>query len=264
MQFDDLEYEQKGKIAYLSFSRPHRKNALGDATTGNLITALSTIEQDDTIKVVVLTGKGDSFCAGGDFKDTFQRGAERSEEDWAERIRRGPNRLAEQLRLFSKPIIASINGVAVGGGATIALACDLRIASTEARFAFPFARLGLTPEFGCSYLLPRVVGLGNALELLLLADFIDADEALRVGLINKVVPHAELAATTESMASRLSEFSSTALKAIKNLAHKSLYSDFTTSLEYEAVELGRAFTSTEHHEAVRSFIERKAQAAKFN
>lgn len=260
MSFDDVLCQKNGKIAYVYISRPHRKNALGNDTTQHLIQTLSDIEQDDDVSVIVLTGAGDAFCAGGDFKDTFQRGADRSEADWLERIRTGPNRLAQQLRMFSKPVIAAVNGVAVGGGATIALACDFRIASDKARFRFPFAKLGLTPEFGCSYLLPQVVGLGNALELLLLADFVDADEALRLGLVNRVVPDDELASAAEKMALQLAGHSSSSMKAIKKLLHQSTYTDFTTSLDDEAAELARAFKSPEHQQAVRAFMERPTKS----
>jgi len=261
MSFDDLICHKKNKIATIYIARPHRKNALGNDTTQHLIETLSNIEQDADVSAVVLSGVGDAFCAGGDFKDTFLRGAERSEADWQERIRSGPNRLAQQLRLFSKPVIAAVNGVAVGGGATIALACDFRIASDKARFSFPFAKLGLTPEFGCSYLLPRVVGQGNALELLLLADFVDAAEAFRLGLVNRVVPHHELASSAEKIALQLSRQSPSSLKAIKKLLLESSYTDFETSLEYEAVELARAFKSPEHQGAVKGFIERQAKSA---
>lgn len=259
MNFDDLIYKKKDKAAYLYISRPDRKNALGNDTTQHLIQALSDIEQDTSIKVVVITGSGDAFCAGGDFEDTFNRGANRSEQEWLERIQTGASRLAYQLRSYSKPVIAAVNGVAVGGGATIALACDLRIASTKARFNFPFAKLGLTPEFGCSYLLPRVVGLGNALELLLLTDFIDANEALRIGLVNKVVPEEELSDAVDKIVLRLSEHSLSSLTAIKKLLHQSSYTDFSTSLNDETIELARAFKSPEHREAVKGFIESRTK-----
>ncbi|MER1968534.1 enoyl-CoA hydratase-related protein [Castellaniella sp. GW247-6E4] len=256
-EYDDLEFALRDGIARVWIARPERKNALGDRTTRHLIEVLAAIEADPEAKVVILAGKGGDFSAGGDFKDTFARGEERSAPQWAERIRQGPNRLAEQLRSLSKPVVAAIDGVAVGGGATIALACDLRIASESARFAFPFSKIGLTPEFGCSYLLPRVVGLGASLELLLLGDFIDAREAHRLGLVHRVVPRERLDDEAEALAARLAQRPPAALRAIKQLLYHAMSSDMASALEREALALGDAFVSPDHRQAVQAFLSRE-------
>ncbi len=256
MRFDDLEFEQRDGIARVWIARPERKNALGDQTTRHLIEALAAIEADPAARVVILAGKGGDFSAGGDFKDTFERGSERTAPQWAERIRQGPNRLAELLRSLSKPVIAAVDGVAVGGGATIALACDFRIASESARFAFPFSKIGLTPEFGCSYLLPRVVGLAASIELLLLGDFIDAREAHRLGLVHRVVARERLDEEAEDLAARLARRSPTALRSIKHLLHRALSSDMASALEREALALGDAFAGPDHRRAVQEFLSR--------
>lgn len=256
MQFDDLEYEQRDGIARLWIARPQRKNALGDLTTRHLVAAFAAIDGDPDVRAVILAGQGGDFCAGGDFKDTFDRGAARSQHDWAQRIRQGPNRLAALLRGLSKPVIAAVDGVAVGGGATIALACDLRIASDTARIAFPFSKIGLTPEFGASWLLPRVVGLGAAMELLLLGEFIDAPDALRLGLVNRVVPAAQLHDEALALATRLAQHPHGAVPAIKRLLHGALASDLDTALEQEAIALGQAFVSPGHRSAVEAFLAR--------
>ena len=254
----DLCFDKRDGVARIAFNRPARRNALGDLTTRQLVQACRDAAADPAVRVVVITGEGEAFCAGGDFKDTFERGAARTAEQWSERIRTGPNELVRVLREMRKPVVASINGAAVGGGATIALACDLRIASARARFAFPFSRLGITPEFGASYLLPRVVGTGKAMELMMLADTIDADEALRLGLVNRVVPHEQLETATAELVARLLALPAGSLGAIKSLLLEAQSSSLEALLDREAVELGHAFTSDDHRQAVAEFLNRKA------
>ncbi len=261
MRYDDLLVDIRDGIARISINRPARRNALGDSTTRQLVAACGAAGERADVRALVITGEGEAFCAGGDFKDTFERGAGQTAAQWSERIRRGPNELVRLLQGLAQPVIASVNGAAVGGGATIALACDLRIASDRARFGFPFARLGISPEFGCSHLLPRVVGLGRAMELLLLADLVSAKEALALGLVNRVVPHAQLAESTDAVVGRLLAMPPAALGRIKRLLHAGLERGLTDSLEHEAQELGQAFTSAEHRAAVTRFLESRPSAS---
>lgn len=258
MHFDDLRYDKREQVARIAFNRPERRNALGDTSTHQLVQACQDALADPGVRVLVITGEGDHFCAGGDFQDIFDRGAAAGAPAWAERIRRGPNVLAQLLQSAAKPVLARIDGAAVGGGATIALACDLRIASTRAHFGFPFVRIGITPEFGCSYLLPRVVGLGRAMELLLLGASIDAATALRHGLVNQVVAPEDLDGATQQMVDRLLAQPPGAMAAIKALVHKGLQQDLPNQLEQEAQALGQAFTSQEHRDAVAAFLARRA------
>lgn len=257
MVFTDLHFDKQQGVARIAFNRPARRNALGEGTTRQLVQACEVAAADPDVRVLVITGEGDAFCAGGDFKDTFERGAAQNAAQWAERIRQGPNELVRVLRGMAKPVVASINGAAMGGGATIALACDLRIASDRARFGFPFARLGITPEFGASHLLPRVVGLGKAMELLMLAQTLDAEEARAIGLVNCVVPHEQLASATADLVGRLLELPAGALGAVKALLNEGQSRDLPAQLEAEAVALGQAFTSQEHRSAVAAFLARK-------
>ena len=258
MEITDLRYEIKVAVAWIFFDRPARRNALGDTTTRQLVQLCQSAEDDPTVKVVVITGQGDAFCAGGDIQDTFQRGQAKTEQQWSDRIRQGPNTLAHLIQTMTKPVIASVNGVAVGGGATIALACDLRIASDRARFCFPFSRIGLTPEFGCSYLLQRMVGVGRAMELLLLGEFIDAATAQQYGLVNRVAEHRSLESATQHWASHLASLPKDAMARIKQLMHFARSNDLQATLEQEALALGQSFTSTEHRAAVAQFLNRKA------
>lgn len=258
MHFDDLRYDKHDGIARIAFDRPAQLNALGDGSTRELVAACEDAAADAAVRVVVITGGGEAFCAGGDFEDTFARGRDKSADQWSERIRRGPNALVRVLQGMAKPVLASVNGVAAGGGATIALACDLRIASERASFSFPFARLGLTPEFGCSHLLPRTVGLGRAMELLMLAEPLAAADAARIGLVHSVVAHDALEAATAALATRLRDMPGGALGAIKSLLLRGQSLGIDAALELEAQSLGRAFTSAEHRRAVDAFLARRA------
>ena len=257
MNFEDLRYEKSAAVARISFNRPDRRNALGDGTTRHLLQLCEDAEADSGIRVLVIRGEGDAFCSGGDIEDTFVRGADKTAEQWADRIRIGPNQLALHLRRMSKPVIACINGLAVGGGATIALACDLRIASDRAQFMLPFSSMGITPEFGCSHLLPRVVGLARAMELLMLGEMIDAPTAHAMGLVNRMVPHHTLDQTTDAIVQRLLQQPPGALAAMKDLVLQGLSLDLDQQLEREAVALGKAFTSVEHRQAVEAFQARR-------
>lgn len=261
MTDDDLTGSRIGPVARFAFNRPARRNALGEGTVRRLLAACEAAIADPAVRVLVIAGEGEAFCAGGDFRDTFERGAGRTEAEWRERIRGGPNALVRLFAASPKPVIASVNGAAVGGGATIALACDFRLASDRARFAFPFVRLGLAPEFGSSRLLARAVGHAKATELMLTADTIDAAEAARIGLVNRVVPHEELAAATGALATRLAAMPPVAMARVKSMLHRAQSMDLETTLEMEAAELGAAFGTDEHRAAVREFLERRPPAA---
>lgn len=256
-RFDTLLIERNDCVARITLNRPERLNALANTTTEQLRIACSEAIDDPEVRVLVLTGAGDAFCAGGDYKDVFDCGSQRSADEWRKRLRNGANELVRTLIASEKPIIACINGVAVGGGATIALACDIRIASDRARFGFPFARIGATPEFGCTYLLPRVVGLGKAIELLFLADMIDAHEAERVGIVHRVAPHEELQSVMKDVVDKLMTSPPSTLGMIKTMLYRSLSMDLQSALEFEALALGAAFKSVEHREAVDKFLKRK-------
>lgn len=258
MDLADLCYSVNDGVARIAFNRPRTLNSLGGSTTQQLVQACTAAAADPAVRVLVITGEGEAFCSGGDFEDTFERGAGLSAAQWRDRIRQGPNALVRVLQGMAKPVVASINGIAVGGGATIALACDLRIASDRARFSLPFARLGLTPEFGCTHLLPRVVGLGKAMELLMLAETFDAAAAERIGLVNRVVPHETLQAATAQLVAGLLDKPAAALGAVKSLLHRGLTTACEAQLELEAVALGEAFTSQDHKNAVAAFLRRKA------
>lgn len=259
MKFQDLILEKENGVATITLNRPEKLNALGSNTTFEIISALEEAIGNKEIRVIVMTGAGKAFSAGGDHRDILKPGFEKSLLDWRHRMRTGSNRMVTIMTGSEKPIIASVNGLAVGGGCTIALACDIRIASEKALFGLVFSKIGVTPEFGCSYLLPRVVGLGKALELLFEAEMISAREAEKIGLVNKVVPHEELKDTTRKYVERLLEKPPAALGMTKSLIYRSLSMDMLCHLELEAFAISTAFKTEEHQEAVRQFLERKKE-----
>ncbi len=258
MKLDDIIFEKNDGIANITMNRPDRRNALGANTTFEILNAVQDAVNDPLVKVIVITGAGDSFCAGGDHRDIFKAGFERSTLEWRQRIRTGVNKLVMLLSQSEKPAIAAINGIAVGGGCTIAMACDIRIASDKAKLGVLFSRIGATPEFGCTYFLPRLVGLGKALELLFAADIIDAKEAERIGLVNKVVPHENLKDATKAFVDKLLEKPQSALGMTKSLIYRSLSTDLPAQLELEAFAISTAFKTEEHKEAVKAFLDKRA------
>ena len=255
-QTPDILVDKRDGLATITLNRPHRLNALGDHTTLQLCEACEEAIADPEVRVLMITGAGDAFCAGGDYKDTFAAGFEKSAQQWRERVRKGPNRLVTVLTQCEKPVIACVNGTAVGGGTTIALACDIRIASDRARFGLAFSKVGVTPEFGCSYLLPRVIGLGRTMELLFTSELIDAHEAYRIGLVNRVVPHEQLRKTAEAFARQLIARPAGSLGVMKSLIHRSLSSDLPAVLEMEAFALSAAMKTEEHQNIVKTFLAR--------
>src|SRR5207248_8977696 len=188
----DFQYEVERGIATITLDRPEVLNALTFEVYAQLRDLLEALRYDEAVKVVVLTGAGDAFCSGGDVHKIIGALLDRDVKEHLA-FTRMTGAVVQNMRLLDKPIIAALNGMTAGAGAVLALASDLRIASEKARLAFLFTRVGLTgADMGAAYLLPRVVGMGRAFELLLLGDTIDATTAERYGLVNRVVEHAEL------------------------------------------------------------------------
>lgn len=222
-------YEKCGSIVILTLNRPETLNAMNDPMMAEFERLLMTVEADPDVRAVVLTGAGRGFSSGGDQKR--ERSIEGQEAFFAgdlggslvERL----NRCVLRLQRLPKPVIGCINGVAAGAGCNLALATDLRIAADTARFVEAFTRVGLVPDAGGTYFLPRLVGTAKAMELVLLAEIIDAQEALRIGLVNWVVPAEQLAAATQQLAERLAQGPTVAY----GLAKTGLYQGSQMSLE---------------------------------
>jgi len=233
MQYDFL-YEVQGGIATVTFNRPEVLNALTFDVYAQLRDLFEGLRYDDSVKVVVLTGAGEGFCSGGDVQEIIGELLKRDLKGHLE-FTRMTGAVVQHMRLLDKPIIAALNGMTAGAGSVLALAADLRIASERARFAFLFTRVGLTgADMGAGFLLPRIVGLGRAFELLLLGDTLDAATAERYGLVNRVVAHAELLPRAYDWARRLAEGPTLAISMTKRMLNNELSMDFVAAIEAEA------------------------------
>lgn len=231
---DDFLYEVKDGIGTITLNRPKVLNALTFEIYAQLRDLLEALRTDDAVRVLILTGEGRGFCSGGDVHAIIGELLKRDVKGHLE-FTRMTGAVVRNMRLLDKPIIAAINGMAAGAGAVLALAADLRIASDRARFAFLFTRVGLAgADMGAAYLLPRVIGTGRAMELLLLGDTIDATTADRYGLINRVVPHDGLLPAAMSWATRLAAGPSLAVGMTKRMLNNEWHMDLLTALEAEA------------------------------
>ena len=233
MQYDFL-YEVQGGVATVTFNRPEVLNALTFEVYAQLRDLFEGLRYDDGVKVVVLTGAGEGFCSGGDVQEIIGELLKRDLKGHLE-FTRMTGAVVQHMRLLDKPIIAALNGMTAGAGSVLALAADLRIASERARFAFLFTRVGLTgADMGAGFLLPRIVGLGRAFELLLLGDTLDAATAERYGLVNRIVAHAELLPRAYDWARRLAEGPTLAISMTKRMLNNELSMDLVAAIEAEA------------------------------
>jgi enoyl-CoA hydratase/carnithine racemase len=230
----DFLYEVNNSIATLTFNRPEVLNALTFEIYAQFRDLLEKLRYDESVKVLVLTGSGRGFCSGGDVHQIIGELLERDVKGHLD-FTRMTGAVVQNMRQLDKPIIAALNGTTTGAGAVIALASDLRIASEAVKFAFLFSKVGLTgADMGAAYLLPKVIGQGRALELLLLGDAIDAATAERYGLVNRVVPPDQLLPTALEWAGRLAQGPSQALSMTKRLVNNEWHMDLVAALESEA------------------------------
>ncbi len=268
MHYDDILFDVDGGVATLTFNRPEARHAMTATLQAETIDALGRAHRDPAVRVVIITGSGDvAFSAGGDLRQMVQgRGSSAPQPAEAE-LPPGPydrrkwlkdtQLMVLAIRACEKPVLAAVNGAAVGGGCDIALACDLRFASVNARFGEVFARIGLFPGTGGTYLLPRTVGIAKALELIWTGDIIDAVEAERIGLVQQVVAHNELMATVRAFADRLAAGPPLALSLAKSAVYRGLDLDMAAAFDYAATAEAITLTSEDHAEGVRAFRERR-------
>lgn len=256
MSFDFL-YEVSDGIATLTFNRPEVMNALTFEVYAQLRDLFETLRYDDSVRAIVLTGTGDNFCSGGDVYEIIGELLKRDLKGHLE-FTRMTGAVVQNMRLLDKPIIAAVNGITAGAGAVIALAADLRIASEKARFAFLFTKVGLTgADMGAGYLLPRIVGLGRASELLMLGDTIDAATAERYGLVNRIVPHDELLPAARQWARRLADGPTLALSMTKHMMNHELSMDLVSAIEAEAQAQALMLMGDDHRKFYEAFQARK-------
>jgi len=249
MDYQTIIVEKKDYITTITMNRPDRLNALTYQMADELFDAFTSADRDDETRVVVLTGAGRAFSSGADLKEG---GGGRREMGHGL-----ADRLFEAVNSTVKPVIASINGVAVGGGCTITLSCDIRIASEEAKFQLPFTRLGICTELGSTYLLPRLIGMGKASELLLMSKMIDGKEAKEIGLVDHLVPAGELANTTYEMASTIAKFPPLAVQMNKMGLRQAMTTDLPSQLRYEYLAGAYLADTEDAKEAKNAFLEKR-------
>ena len=254
--YEYIQVAETEGILTITLNRPDRLNAFVGHMRRDLAEALEHGGSDRNVRVVIITGAGRGFCAGGDIAFMAELMQRRNAEEFS-RILGAGRRVILAIRQMTKPVIASINGPASGAGCNLALACDLRIASTAATFSQSFAKVGLHPDWGGTYFLPRLVTPNKACEMFFLGESIDAAEAGRLGIVNQVVAPEKLESATLELAQRLRAAPPIALAAAKHAVYMSQAAELEEMLRYETEVQLRCFESDDGHEGIRAFLEKR-------
>jgi len=260
MAYKEIVYSVDGPVAVITLNRPERMNALTMVTHAELAQAIDEADKDEKVRVIVITGAGRGFCSGDDVRDIFLspeeaalKGREiRLKQLQGEHLPGGGHRLLE----INKPSIAAVNGAAVGYGCDLALMCNMRVASEKARFGEVFLRVGLIPD-EAMVLLPRLVGLAKAYEMVLTTDILDAREAERIGLVNKVVPHEELMSTTLELAQKIANKAPVAVQLAMEGIRRGLSMPMEEFMQYHSQAFTYCTETEDHLEGARAFTEKR-------
>ncbi|MDP2480523.1 MAG: enoyl-CoA hydratase family protein [Candidatus Palauibacterales bacterium] len=254
------EHDEATSVATITLNRPERLNALTFEVYEELRDTFRALDTEPGVRAVLLTGRGRGFCSGGDVEDIIGRLFERDYQGLLAFTRLTCDLIAS-IRACRRPVVAALNGTVAGAGAVIASACDLRIASETAKIAFLFVRVGLSgADMGASWLLPRIVGMGRATELLMTGDFIDAAEAHRIGLYNRVVPADTVVAEARSLAQKLARGPSFALEVTKDALDREAVMDLDSALEAEAKVQAVCMQNPNFRESYEAFVEKREPA----
>jgi 2-(1,2-epoxy-1,2-dihydrophenyl)acetyl-CoA isomerase len=252
VSYNTIIYEKENGVGTLTLNRPQSLNAFVPEMNREVLEALKDAERDKEVRSLVITGAGRAFCAGQDLKGRTpeQKGS------LGDSLREKYNPMIRQIRQMETIVIAAVNGVAAGAGCNLALACDLRVASDEAKFIQSFVRVGLAPDSGGSFILPRLVGLSKAMELLLLGEPLDAQEAQRIGLVARVFANSDFAKSTREIAARVAR-APRGIGLIKRAVNHAMLRQTEADLEYEAYLQEIAGRSADYDEGVRAFLEKR-------
>lgn len=256
----DLEYTVADHIATLTLNRPEKKNAFTDDMLKRWRECLVEAQGDDSVRVIVVTGAGDAFCSGGDLgrRTSEAASAPPTVLQRKQRLANGTHRVALTMQEIDKPVIAAVNGAAVGAGMDMALMCDIRVAARSARFSEGYIRVGLVPGNGGCYFLPRIVGTAQALELLWTADFLDAEQAEKIGLVNHVYGDATFRDEAYAFARKIAAAPPVNVRAIKRTVYQSLATDLRTSLELISSHMAIVQTTEDYREAINAYKEKRS------
>jgi len=257
--YEKIILKMEDGIATLTFNRPEKRNALDYQMCDEICDAVHEIANNDEVRVLVLTGAGSAFSAGGDL-ETHPAATAKDRETRIKHLRHSVQ-VASELRSLEMPLIGSINGPALGAGCDIACACDIRIVSEKATFGEIFIRVGFVPDFGGAYFLPRLVGIAKTCELIFTGDPVDAYEAERIGLANKVVPHERLGGATMELASKLAAFSPFAMKKAKAAIYRAFSTDLDSELKAGAEAQALCVETEYSQEKLRAFAKKRSPAS---
>lgn len=247
---------QDGPVATLLLNRPEKLNALDDGMRQGLTEALFTVAREPSIRVAIVTGAGRAFCAGGDIQKMMELKNNHQSATFRGYLQTGHD-LVRGIRRLPKPVVASVNGPAAGAGMNLALACDLRIASDQATFTQAFVRIGLHPDWGGTFFLPRLIGIGRAVEMFFLGEPVNATEAQRLGMVNFLVPHEQLAEETRKLAERLAARPPLPLGLLKQALYERLETQLDLMMEHELEAQMKCFDSEDFTEGLRAFLEKR-------
>lgn len=244
-------------IGTITLNRPDKLNAFAGTMREDLLQALQSLESDDACRVVVITGAGRAFCAGGDVES--MAGLQKNGDVASlQKLLDAGKTVVLQIAGMSKPVIASVNGIAAGAGCNLALACDYRIASDQAKLGESFVKIGLHPDWGGTWLLPRIVGRSRAFELMVTGRMVESQEALAIGMVDRVVPSADLVVETQKLAKAIAAGPPIAIAAIKAAVRQSERNELRAQIELESEHQRRAFLSKDAEEGMKAFFEKRA------
>ena len=255
--YKSLIYEVKDAIATLTLNRPERLNALGGTLRGDLYDAVLRASGDADVRVIVVTGAGKGFCSGGDVKAMNDVKEGRAERPLIDKVAPLRDRVLLAMRDAPQPVIAAVNGAAAGAGMNLALGCDIRLASTAAKFTQAFVKRGLHPDWGGTYFLPRIVGMARACELIFTGEIIDAQTALGLGIVSAVHPPEELMPATYELARKIAAGPPIAIRLAKRALYHGLDVDLRSALEFETFAQNIASETEDAREGIRAFVEKR-------